>query len=114
MSTSNVIPLNGAADLARQHSLPVCTVLTPKLALRLQALNELTRRLRAAGVRVEAASPLDATIFIAADHSQRLAEVFSSEWRGVAWSTKGSKTINSVHIAGCRVCWLTPAKEPGQ
>lgn len=114
MATAKVIPLNGAAavDLALSgHSMPACTVLTPELATRLQAVNTMTRRLRDVGVRVEAASPLDTTLFIVADDAQRLAEAFRSEWRGVSWSTKGKHTINSVRLGGCRICWLTPVKE---
>ena len=86
-------------------------VLTPELADKLRALNDMTRRLRAAGVRIEAASPLDGKIFINAEDSDQLAASFRSEWRGVIWSTKGVHTINSVRLGGCYVCWLTPVKE---
>ncbi|MNR37333.1 hypothetical protein D3C85_1553410 [compost metagenome] len=116
MPIANVIPLSAqvAADLARQHAMPVCTVLTPELATRLQAVNAMTRRLRDVGVRVEAASPLDATLFIVAEDSDRLAAAFRAEWRGVSWSTKGTRTLNSVRLDGCRICWLTPVKEQDQ
>ncbi|TBV10350.1 hypothetical protein DNK08_07050 [Stutzerimonas kirkiae] len=97
--------------MATRHALPVCTVLTPELAQRLQAVNTLTRRLRSANVRIEAASPLDLTLFIAAEDAQHLAEAFRGEWRGVSWSTRGMQTLNSVRLGGCRVCWLTPVKE---
>ncbi|HLD67411.1 MAG TPA: hypothetical protein VJA19_15335 [Pseudomonas sp.] len=116
MSTANVIPLSAqvAANLARLHAMPVCTVLTPQLAERLQSVNVMNRRLRAVGVRVEAASPLDATLFIVAEDAARLAEAFRAEWRGVSWSTKGTRTLNSVRLGGCRICWLTPVKEQDQ
>jgi len=113
MVTSNVHPIStqAAIDLAmRGHAMPVCTVLTPELADKLRALNDMTRRLRAAGVRIEAASPLDAKIFINAEDSDQLAASFSREWRGVSWSTHGTNTSNSVRLGGCQVCWLTPAK----
>ena len=113
MSTAKVIPLSAqvAADLVRQHAMPVCTVLTPELAERLQSVNVMNRRLRTVGVRVEAASPLDATLFIVAEDAARLAEAFRAEWRGVSWSTTGTRTLNSVRLGGCRICWLTPVKE---
>lgn len=113
MAAANIIPLNAdiAADIARQHALPMCTVLTPELADKLRALNDMTRRLRAAGVRIEAASPLDAKIFINAEDSEQLAASFRTEWRGVSWSTKGVHTLNSVRLGGCCICWLTPVKE---
>lgn len=112
MAAPNIIPLNAdiAADIARQHALPMCTVLTPELADKLRALNDMTRRLRAAGVRIEAASPLDGKIFIYAEDSDQLAASFKHEWRSPVWSTKGVHTINSVRLGGCYVCWLTPAK----
>ncbi|MDH0958978.1 hypothetical protein N5C54_14445 [Pseudomonas chengduensis] len=112
MATANVIPLNAdiAADIARQHALPMCTVLTPELADKLRALNDMTRRLRAEGVRIEAVSPLDGKIFINAKDSDQLAASFKHEWRSPVWSTKGVHTINCVRLGGCQVCWLTPAK----
>ncbi|MDP3816207.1 hypothetical protein [Pseudomonas sp.] len=113
MPIANVIPLSAqvAADLARQHAMPACTVLTPELANSLQLVNAMTRRLRDVGVRVEAASPLDVTLFIVAEDAGRLAEAFRAEWRGASWSTKGTRTLNSVRLGGCRICWLTPVKE---
>lgn len=110
MPAANIIPLN-AEGTAPRHSMPLCTVLTPELADKLRAVNDTTRRLRAVGVRVEAASPLDTTLFIKAEDAERLAEAFRSEWRGVSWSTKGIQTLNSVRLGGCRICWLTPVKE---
>ncbi|SDU82425.1 hypothetical protein [Pseudomonas sihuiensis] len=112
MRAPNVIPLSAkiAAEISIQHALPMCTVLTPDLADKLRALNDMTRRLRAVGVRIEAASPLDGKIFINAEDSDQLAASFRSEWRSPSWSTKGVHTINSVRLGGCYVCWLTPAK----
>lgn len=112
MRAPNVIPLGAkiAAEISIQHALPICTVLTPELADKLRALNDMTRRLRAAGVRIEAASPLDAKIFIKAEDSDQLAASFKHEWRSPSWSTKGVHTINCVRLGGCQVCWLTPAK----
>lgn len=112
MSTANVIPLSdiARAELARKHALPVCTVLTPELADKLRVINEMSRRLRAVGVRVEVTSPLDSKIFINAEDSEQLAASFRSEWRSPSWSTHGTKTINSVRLGGCYVCWLTPVK----
>ncbi len=116
----NVVPLKKSANAVVTSmsvsacALPVCKVLTPELAKRLQTLNAMTRRLRAAGVRTEAAVPLDVTIVIAAEDAERLAKAFSAEWRGVSWSTKGKQTINSVSLGGCRICWLTPVREQGQ
>lgn len=113
MPIANVIPLSaqGAADIARQHALPACTVLTPELASSLQLVNAMTRRLREVGVRVETTSPLDKTLFIAAEDAEHLAAAFRNEWRGASWSTKGTQTLNSVRLGGCRICWLTPVKE---
>lgn len=112
MAAPNIIPFNAkiAAEISIQHALPMCTVLTPELADKLRALNDMTRRLRAAGVRVKSASPLDGKIFIYAEDSDQLAASFHSEWRSPVWSTKGVHTINSVRLGGCYVCWLTPAK----
>ncbi|MGU0823083.1 hypothetical protein ACSEO6_24770 [Pseudomonas aeruginosa] len=112
MAAPNIIPLNAkvAAEISIQHALPMCTVLTPELADKLRALNDMTRRLRAVGVRIEAAAPLDAKIFINAEDSDQLAASFKHEWRSPSWSTKGVHTINSVRLGGCQVCWLTPAK----
>ncbi|EPO7789637.1 hypothetical protein ACPTIT_16575 [Pseudomonas aeruginosa] len=112
MAAHKIIPLNAkiAAEISIQHALPMCTVLTPELADKLRALNDMTRRLRAAGVRIEAASPLDGKIFIKAEDSDQLAASFKHEWRSPSWSTKGVHTINSVRLGGCYVCWLTPAK----
>ncbi|MFI8609484.1 hypothetical protein ACIGFL_14355 [Pseudomonas sp. NPDC077649] len=111
MPAANIVPLSAqvAADMARQHALPMCTVLTPELADKLRAVNDMTR-LRAVGVRVEAASPLDATLFINAEDSDQLAAAFRSEWRSPTWSTRGTNTINRVRLGGCQICWLTPAK----
>lgn len=113
MAAPNIIPLNAkvAADISIQHALPMCTVLTPELSDKLRALNDMTRRLRAAGVRIEGASPLDAKIFINAEDSEQLAASFKHEWRGVRWSTHGTKTLNSVRLGGCCICWITPVKE---
>ena len=113
MPAANIIPLSAqvAADIARWHALPACTVLTPELASSLQLVNAMTRRLRAVGVRVETTSPLDKTLFIATEDAQHLADAFRNEWRGVVWSTNGTRTLNSVRLGGCRICWLTPVKE---
>lgn len=118
MATAKVLPMTPevaeALDRQRRHAMPVCTVLTPELAGCLKSINDMSRRLRAAGVRVEATAVLDRTIFIRTEDSDVLAQVFSSEWRGVSWSTKGLTTINSVRLGDCRVCWLTPVKEQDQ
>ncbi|HBP0991519.1 TPA: hypothetical protein L5S40_002650 [Pseudomonas aeruginosa] len=103
-----------SAEISRQHALPMCTVLTPELADKLRAVNDMTRRLRAVGVRVEAASPLDATLFIKAEDAEHLAAAFRNEWRGVSWSTNGSRTLNNVRLGDCRICWLTPVKRQEQ
>ncbi len=109
MSTAKIIPLN-AEGTAPRHSMPLCTVLTPELAEGLRLTNDMARRLRAAGIRVESTSPLDGKIFINAEDSDQLAASFRSEWRSPSWSTKDVHTINSVRLGGCYVCWLTPAK----
>lgn len=118
MVTAKVLPMTPevaeALDRQRRHSMPVCSVLTPELAGCLEAVNGMSRRLRAAGVRVEATVVLDRTIFIRAEDSDALAQAFRSEWRGVSWSTKGLATINSVRLGGCRISWLTPVKEQDQ
>lgn len=116
MARAQIIPLTAeiATDMAQKHALPMCTVLTTDLANALKAVNYMSRRLRAVGVRVEAASPLDATLFINAEDSEQLAASFRSEWRAVSWSTKGLQTLNSVRLGGCRICWLTPVKEQDQ
>ena len=113
MAAANVIPLSAIAraELSRQHALPMCTVLTPELADKLRVINEMSRRLRAVGVRVEVTSPLDSKIFINAEDSDQFAAAFSKEWRGASWSTKGDRTTNSVRLGGCLVCWYTPIKE---
>lgn len=116
MAAANVIPLSAevAAEIARQHALPMCTVLTPELADKLRVINEMSRRLRAVGVRVEVTSPIDSKIFINAEDSDQLAASFRSEWRSPVWRTKGVHNINCVRLGGCQVCWLTPAKEQDQ
>lgn len=116
MATASVTPIRAQMfpTMERHHALPACTVLTPQLAQALRDVNDMTRRLRTAGVRIEAASPLDTTIFIKAEDAARLAEAFRTEWRGVSWSTKGLYTHNSVRLGGVRISWLTPVKEQGQ
>ncbi len=116
MATASVTPISAqiAAGMARQHALPACTVLTPQLAQALRDVNDMTRRLRTAGVRIEAASPIDSTIFIKAEDAARLAEAFRTEWRGASWSTKDLYTHNSVRLGGVRISWLTPVKEQVQ
>ncbi|HFH4022055.1 hypothetical protein [Pseudomonas aeruginosa] len=113
MATANVIPLN-AEGTAPRHSMPLCTVLTPELAEGLRLTNDMARRLRAAGIRVESTSPLDSSLFIAATDAALFAELFRKEWRGVAWSTAGQHTRNSVYLDGVRIAWLTPVKEQEQ
>jgi len=110
MSTAKIIPLN-AEGTAPRHSMPLCTVLTPELAEGLRLTNDMARRLRAAGIRVESTSPLDTSLLIAATDAALFAELFRTQWRGVSWSTKGIQTLNSVRLGGCRICWLTPVKE---
>ena len=68
----------------------------------------------AAGIRVETASPLDLTIFIAADSAQQLADTFKKEWSGLSWTTCGNHTKNMVRLGGVCVAWLTPVKEQNQ
>lgn len=113
MANPNVVPINPSVAIS-QHVMPVCTVLTAKLADSLQKVNDVTRRLRAAGIRVETASPLDLTIFIAADSAQQLADTFRNEWRGVSWTTCGTHTKNMVRLNGVCIAWLTPVKEQNQ
>lgn len=112
MATATVIPLSPqpATGMARQHAMPLCTVLTPELATRLQQINQLSRRLRTAGVRVMAVQPLESSIRIEAEDSEQFSAAFNGEWRGVSWRSVGAFTLNSVHLDGCRVCWLTPAR----
>ncbi|CAD5107205.1 hypothetical protein [Zestomonas carbonaria] len=116
MTTANVIPLSAqvAADLARQHALPMCTVLTPELGSRLQAVNAMTRTLRAAGIRIEHVVVLDSTVFIAPESSDLLASLFRGKWRGASWTTVGKHTKNMVTLDGVRVAWMTPVKEQDQ
>ncbi len=113
MATANVIPLN-AEGTAPRHSMPLCTVLTPELAEGLRLTNDMARRLRAAGIRVESTSPLDTSLLIAATDAALFAELFRKEWRGVSWSTAGKHTRNSVYLDGVRIAWLTPLKEQDQ
>jgi hypothetical protein len=93
------------------HSLPVCSVLTPELAQNLDAINRLTRRLRAAGIQIKAATPLDRTLWIEPHKAQSLRFIFAHELRGISRRANGETDLNSVHIGGCRVCWLTPIQE---
>jgi len=113
MSTANVIPLN-AEGAAPRHSMPLCTVLTPELAEGLRLTNDMARRLRTAGIRVESTSPLDTSLFIAATDAALFAELFRTQWRGVSWSTAGKHTRHSVYLDGVRIAWLTPVKEQDQ
>ncbi|ARU87093.1 hypothetical protein [Pseudomonas sp. M30-35] len=113
MSTIHRIHSDRSTE-ANQHFMPVCTVLTAQLADSLGKVNSMTRRLRTAGIRVETASPLDLTIFIAADNAQQLADYFRSEWRGVSWTTCGKHTKNMVRLGGVTVAWMTPVKEQDQ
>lgn len=110
MANPNVVPIKPSVAI-NQHAMPVCTVLTEQLADSLKKVNDMTRRLRAAGIRVETASPLDLTIFIATDSAQLLADTFKKEWRGVSWATCGTHTKNMVRLGGVCVAWLTPVKE---
>lgn len=113
MATAKVIPLSAqaATGMARQHAMPLCTVLTPELATKLETINAMSRRLRAADVRIDSTSPLELQILINAEDSDQFAAAFSKEWRGASWSTKGDRTTNSVRLGGCLVCWYTPVKE---
>jgi len=113
MATANVIPLN-AEGAAPRHSMPLCTVLTPELAEGLRLTNDIARRLRAAGIRVESTSPLDTSLYITAEDSALFAELFGKDWRGVAWSKAGKHTRHSVYLGGVRIAWLTPVKEQDQ
>ncbi|WP_182852449.1 hypothetical protein [Metapseudomonas otitidis] len=90
---------------------PVCNVLTADLAKSLQALNSLSRCLRAAGIQVEAEVVLDTTLLIAATSSSRFAELFQKEWHSALKTSKGRQNLNSVVLRGVRVVWLTPARE---
>lgn len=113
MANPNVVPINPSVAV-NVGTIPVCTVLTAKLADSLKKVNDMTRRLRAAGISVETASPLDLTIFIATDSAQQLADTFQKEWRGVSWTTCGKYTKNMVRLGGVCVAWLTPVKEQDQ
>lgn len=113
MASPNVVPINPSVAI-HQHTMPACTVLTEQLANSLKKVNDMTRRLRAAGIRVETASPLDLTIFIAADSAQQLADTFKKEWSGLSWTTCGNHTKNMVRLGGVCVAWLTPVKEQNQ
>ena len=113
MVNPNVVPIKPSVSIS-QHAMPVCTVLTEQLANSLKKVNDMTRRLRAAGIRVETASPLDLTIFIATDSAQQLADTSQNEWRGVSWTTCGAHTKNMVRLGGVCVAWLTPVKEQNQ
>ncbi|MNR28043.1 hypothetical protein D3C85_1453470 [compost metagenome] len=94
--------------------MPLCSVLTPELAKALEAVNGLSRVLRGAGIQVEHEVVLDSTIFIAADSSDRLAELFRGEWRSPSWTTAGDKNRNMVTLRGVRVVWFTPARGQGK
>lgn len=113
MANPNVVPIKPSISV-NQHAMPVCTVLTAQLADSLKKVNDMTRRLRAAGIRVETASPLDLTIFIATDSAQQLADTFRKEWHGLSWTTCGKHTKNMVRLGGICVAWLTPVKEQNQ
>jgi len=110
MVTAQIIQLN-AEGTAPRHCMPMCTVLTPELAEGLRLTNDLARRLRAAGIRVESASPLDTSLYIAAEDAAPFAELFRRQWRGVSWSSTGLHTRHSVYLDGVRVSWFTPVKE---
>lgn len=113
MANPNVVPINQSAAI-KQHAMPMCTVLTAQLSDALEKVNSMTRRLRAAGVCVETASPLDHTIFITANSAQQLADTFKKEWRGLSWTTCDKHTKNMVRIDGVCIAWLTPVKEQNQ
>lgn len=107
---TNVIPFNAECTTPR-HFMPVCTVLTPELAEGLRLVNDMARRLRAAGIGVEAMSPLDVSLYIAAADACLFAEKFRKEVRGMCWSTAGKHTKHSVYLGGVRIAWLVPVKE---
>jgi len=112
MST-NVIPFNAECATPR-HFMPVCTVLTPELAEALRLVNSMSRRLRAAGIRVEAMSPLDTSLFIDAVDAALFADQFRTQWRGMSWCTSGKYTRHSVYLGGVQISWLTSVKEQDQ
>lgn len=109
MST-NVIPFKAECATPR-HFMPACTVLTPELAEGLRQVNDMARRLRTAGIRVEAMSPMDVSLYIAAADERLFTENFRQEVRGMCWSTTGKHTEHSVYLGGVRIAWLVPVKE---
>lgn len=112
----NVFPIRPEEPSATvpAHAMPVCSVLTPELGKALEAVNGLSRTLRGAGIQVEAEVVLDTTIFIAADSSDRLHELFRHEWRSPSWTSAGDKNRNMVNLRGVRVVWFTPARGKGK
>ncbi|MOA54128.1 hypothetical protein D3C78_1776950 [compost metagenome] len=66
--------------------------------------------LRGAGIQIEAEVVFDTTIFIAADSSDRFAELYRREWRSPSLTVDGDKNRNMVTLRGVRVVWFTPAK----
>ncbi|OWJ91085.1 hypothetical protein B6S59_25265 [Pseudomonas sp. A46] len=112
----NVVPIRPEEPIAvaPTHAMPLCSVLTPELAKALEAVNGLSRVLRGAGIQVEHEVVLDSTIFISADSSDRLAELFRGEWRSPSWTTAGLRNRNMVTLRGVRVVWFTPARGQGK
>ncbi|WP_312481076.1 hypothetical protein [Stutzerimonas nitrititolerans] len=111
MAAANVLPLN--AEITAPRHAPRFVVLTPALAEGLRLVNDMARRLRAADIRIESASPLDTIVLIATADADRFEELFSSKSRGVSWTTVGKHARKSVYLGGVRVAWLVPAKEQG-
>ncbi len=87
------------------------SILAPDLQTKLSAFNELTRDMRAAGVKVEALAVLDHTIFVSPESVDLIARRFAHEVRGSRYRTSGKYTRNAVTIRGVDVVWLTPVKE---
>lgn len=104
-------PKPAAASAPAAATPPTCSVLTPELAKNLQAFNNMSRDLRAAGIQTEAEVVLDLTLFITADSSDRFAELYRKEWYSPRKTLKGGRHLNSVSLRGVKVAWFTPAGE---
>lgn len=106
---------------ARLHLVPppapkTLSILDANFATKIEAFNSVSRRLREAGIGIEAASFLDNRLFIRAEDVPTLRDRFGHLLRGIRSRgypgrrySRHVATLNQVDI-----CWLVPLKEQDQ
>lgn len=90
---------------------PACVVLTPELADKLRAVNDLTRALRAAGIQVLRMDLPNSNITIDATSVGLLSNTFGREMRGLMSRAEGGMSRLRTTVRGVDVVWYTPGKE---